>query len=388
MIEYGSPADRRGTVAVTALSQYRQMRESFPARNVSAEGVLFTLKKLVRNTVEDGSQMPAFVDEIAAKLLQTYGPIETTSGSGDVSLSTDSELKLTEWVQRFKRAVFSDSLTLQDRYTVLASHACDINSNYDLQRVLIAYRLAIALQDIPAALSNKPFSAEIRNHHQKMITLVQKLIESDTTSVETVEAIIPERSEVQGEADTAVQLDFAKALVDVCDFCTAPVPFTDIKTASCTNGHQFPRCGLSLLAIQAPGITKYCGICSTPFLNEEFVVAQESERRLGCTKQRDGEIEGNIQTEKDATEIRIRSDGTNGMTGGGDVTMESTPREEGQFQKGQFQSNVAEHSLKAGREKPANVTVEEERREPPLTFARVLFLACDACIYCGGKFVG
>lgn len=31
---------------------------------------------------------------------------------------------------------------------------------------------------------------------------------------------------------------------------------------------------------------------------------------------------------------------------------------------------------------------EYERRELPITLARVLFLACDACIYCGGKFIG
>ena len=29
-----------------------------------------------------------------------------------------------------------------------------------------------------------------------------------------------------------------------------------------------------------------------------------------------------------------------------------------------------------------------ERKELPVTLARVLFLACDVCIYCGGKFIG
>ncbi|KAI2475028.1 TFIIIC-delta multi-domain protein [Pyrenophora tritici-repentis] len=29
-----------------------------------------------------------------------------------------------------------------------------------------------------------------------------------------------------------------------------------------------------------------------------------------------------------------------------------------------------------------------ETRDLPVTLARVLFFACDACIYCGGKFVG
>ena len=30
----------------------------------------------------------------------------------------------------------------------------------------------------------------------------------------------------------------------------------------------------------------------------------------------------------------------------------------------------------------------QETRDLPVTLTRVLFLACDACIYCGGKFVG
>jgi hypothetical protein len=99
----------------------------------------------------------------------------------------------------------------------------------------------------------------------------------------------------------------ADAVTDLCDFCSAPIPFTDLMSGTCANGHEFPRCGISLLAIQAPGITKYCGICSTPYLNEEFVRAQEI---------REGEV------------------------------------------------------------------------EPAYTIARMLFQACDVCIFCGGKFVG
>jgi hypothetical protein len=35
-----------------------------------------------------------------------------------------------------------------------------------------------------------------------------------------------------------------------------------------------------------------------------------------------------------------------------------------------------------------NVDESERSKIPPITLARVLFFACDACIYCGGKFVG
>jgi hypothetical protein len=111
----------------------------------------------------------------------------------------------------------------------------------------------------------------------------------------------------------------------------------------CTNGHQFPRCGLSFLAIQAPGITKYCGICSTPFLSDEFVDAQEVD-----SEKKDAET-------NDASEVQEQNDSTQASTA--DVIM-------------------SENSDVAGR-----------RDAHPITLARVLFLACDVCIYCGGKFV-
>ena len=42
--------------------------------------------------------------------------------------------------------------------------------------------------------------------------------------------------------------------------------------------------------------------------------------------------------------------------------------------------------------KDGNITLAASKIEGdrvlPLSLARVLFLACDACIYCGGKYVG
>lgn len=135
--------------------------------------------------------------------------------------------------------------------------------------------------------------------HQKRLTaLIDGLLSPDESEGEPADGII------QGTSDQAAP---GNAATDLCDFCSAPIPFTDLTAATCANGHEFPRCGISLVAIQAPGITKYCGICSTPCLSEEFVRAQE--------------------------------------TGGSDI-------------------------------------------EPPVTLSRVLFQACDVCIYCGGKFVG
>jgi hypothetical protein len=37
------------------------------------------------------------------------------------------------------------------------------------------------------------------------------------------------------------------------------------------------RCGLTFLAIQAPGITKHCGICGKRFLSDAYLLSQEDD---------------------------------------------------------------------------------------------------------------
>ncbi|KAJ4352989.1 hypothetical protein N0V95_003782 [Ascochyta clinopodiicola] len=336
-IEYGPPADRRGTVALSTLQQYSKIRESFPTRNTTAEGLLLTLKKLVENTVEDAEQLPAFAEEAVDKLVQAYGPITASEIGASTTIGTND---LKELVKKFKTATLFEENTLRDRYSVLVSYACNDTSSNELPRSLISYRLATALQRLPSTLSQTPFSAEILLQHKQLVILINDLLFSDEVAKAATDAADQQEGLAEGEdmtegpasetdggvmvTDTTPEntapsshdqdtvtnksgLDSAVDVSDQCDFCSAPIPFTDLTTATCTNGHQFPRCGISLLAIQAPGITKYCGICSTPFLSEEFVRAQE---------------------------------------------------------------------------------VQEEMIEPPVTLSRVLFEACDVCIYCGGKFIG
>jgi hypothetical protein len=365
MIEYGSPNDRRGTVAVSALQEYQKMRQYFPHRDTSAEGVLFTLKKLVENTVEDNEHVSVFVEEVAEKLLQAYSPVDGSSDSSSISVSTLDVENIEVLVKVFKQVIFFDPHTLKDRYTNLASHASNTKLNDGLESVLIAYRLAGLSQELPAVLSRTSFSAEIRNHHRNMVALVRKLVEANlspstntqSTGVELASdrtnsdmyAVAP--SQPSNDTTPGVDLEHSDVSVDTCDFCSAPIPFADPVTASCTNGHQFPRCGLSFLAIQAPGITKYCGICSTPFLSEDFLMAQEMIDKR----------ENPAQPADTDGEVRIIGLGND-----------------------QRQHNVTQQNEATA----AKLDESDGNKKLPITLARVLFLACDACIYCGGKFVG
>ena len=269
-IEYGPPADRRGTVALSTLRQYSKIRESFPARNTTAEGVLFTLKKLVENTVEDADQMPAFAEEVVSKLLLAYEPVTASEGY-TLTIETNDLEKL---VRIFKTFAIFDENTLRDRYGILVSHACNDTSSNELAKTLISYRLAIVLQKLPSTLSQMPLSREILLHHKQLVALIDGLFLPNDAEDEALEGDGTGQPAPKMDCDA---MDTGIAATDQCDFCSAPIPFTDLNTATCANGHQFPRCGVSLLAIQAPGITKYCGICSTPFLSEEFVRAQEAE---------------------------------------------------------------------------------------------------------------
>jgi hypothetical protein len=306
-IEYGPPADRRGTVALSTLKQYSKIRESFPRRNTTAETLLYTLKKLVENTVEDADQIPTFAEEVVDKMMQTYGPDRTLCPTLDAA----DFGHLDGLVRALKFNAVFDENTLKDRYSILVSYACNDTSSNELPKTLISYRLAKALQRFGQELANTSFSREVLAHQKHLVSLIDVMLfpneaEDEIMDGKSSNQAGPAASSEENEGTMDIDTPASNAATDTCDFCSAPIPFTDLRSATCTNGHEFPRCGISLLAIQAPGITKYCGICSTPCLNEEFVRAQE--------------------------------------TGEGES-------------------------------------------EPPNTLSRVLFQACDVCIYCGGKFV-
>ncbi|KAJ5995973.1 hypothetical protein N7499_012114 [Penicillium canescens] len=57
-----------------------------------------------------------------------------------------------------------------------------------------------------------------------------------------------------------------------CDICDAGIGWHSAQEAKCANGHLFTRCGLSFLAIQEPGISKYCSLCQTEYLDEDSLV--------------------------------------------------------------------------------------------------------------------
>ena len=109
-----------------------------------------------------------------------------------------------------------------------------------------------------------------------------------------------------------------------CRICSRSLPFESIKWARCEAGHQFTRCALTFSAIQESGVMKRCGLCTTQYFDEDTLF--------------------------------------------GTTTSPAT-------------DSAAAAAISSLDRRPTRTN------EPTSSLARMLFFACDACIYCGGKFV-
>ncbi|KAL6702966.1 hypothetical protein ACN47E_010321 [Coniothyrium glycines] len=368
MIEYGIPADRHATIAISTLRQYSSMRLVVPSRDVSAECLMFTLKKISANSIEDASAMPAFADEMVEKLLETYPPPQQPDACPDscktMMLDFWKPGEIRQLVHDLKINAVLNHQTLRDRYTLLVARACNMEASGDILRTLIAYRLADATQALPVQLSQSPFSAEISMQHRQVLELVHKVVRTKDTCLD---------ADFGGVATVKTTEEaLATGNSDTCDFCSAAIPFTDLWSGACINGHQFPRCGLSFITIQAPGITKYCGICKTPFLNDEFVSAQEDPPHATANFNNAEEVQAFSVGQVITTVTTID-----------DVAMDGQSE---MIHMSELQDNGDASQLPA-RNSLASKSAELAPSNPPVTLSQVIFQACDMCIYCGGKFV-
>ncbi|KAM3414399.1 hypothetical protein BST61_g11037 [Cercospora zeina] len=128
----------------------------------------------------------------------------------------------------------------------------------------------------------------------------------------------------------------AKEWNEQCKICQQPIVFENFKWARCQQGHQFSRCALSLLAIQEPGITKRCGVCDLQYLDEAVAPDFLSDHP---------DIEMADILEGEVPSTAPANDGWVKISQSGDATARTKA-----------------------------------------TLARLLFAACDVCIFCGGKF--
>ena len=199
----------------------------------------------------------------------------------------------------------------------------------------------------PQSTTSTGRKAEIRIM-ESIIATVKALPKSLSVGDAISQRIIAAYAEVTAKIETSTSKNSTKqesnSFIENCDICGSVIPFAEFIEAACPSGHRFGecltwerptssrvgliiivRCGLTFLTIQAPGISKFCGICGRQFLNDNYL---------------------------EKSTLRTNDNGIE------DLSAQS----KNEIETGE---NAAFQSL-----------------------AQVLFAACDVCIYCGGKFVG
>ncbi|ORX94757.1 transcription factor IIIC subunit delta N-term-domain-containing protein [Clohesyomyces aquaticus] len=363
MIEYHTVSERRGTIAVSHLSS-SSSELIIPTGDVSTEGVLFTIKKWWENNIEDDDEAEEAKAKILEKLLESHSiPRSLISSSGSLVPNPGFSELDAAFLSQFKQRLFLDPNTLKDRYKILISMVCHSPNSSDetskndvaIARTMIGYRISKELQRLQGVLSESSvFSTQVLANIQEVSQLIRTM------------------------GSDEVPFQPFPPTIEACEFCGATLKMEDLSEAQCPNGHQFVRCGLTFLAIQGPGISKYCGVCSRAYFSDEYVLEQESFSQVSTP----------AQEQQEAEEMRLE--------GFQDMARPIVIAEEGQQEidnahdRAVAEQAIGQLTLMPVSSPVANVTMdgEESKVEPPMTLTKLLFWACDVCIYCGGKFVG
>ncbi|KAK8178767.1 transcription factor IIIC subunit delta N-term-domain-containing protein [Phyllosticta citribraziliensis] len=315
MVEYTISAASRTEIGI---HPFRDNRGAFsmpenagmcPIDDLSAEVILFSAKSWLEENVEAKVEESSARQVIMDQLAKTLGLDESNasepfaslalSAAGGRNLSLKDEISL---VQELRRHIYFDHDQIQRRYGRLLTHFFNPKqrNQYD---------------DAPTVL-----------HLINQVLSMLKAYYVDSTTSQKIRAVYSEMRTWLGDSETVNANDAAATseatYVERCEICDEDIKFESFDWARCSQGHEFVRCSLTFLAIQAPGISKLCGICGKRFLSEHHALKLDTVL--------DDEANGNGQSQAGAR--------------------------------------------------------EQERQ--PVTLVRLLFAACNVCIYCGGKFVG
>ncbi|KAF2195354.1 hypothetical protein K469DRAFT_545477 [Zopfia rhizophila CBS 207.26] len=352
MVEYLTPSEQRTMIAISNMGEGGG-ELYFPAQGTCAESILFVVKKWFEYNSETEEKAAVAKAEVLKKLMESFGPpreVERNHSNGAMGFGTYETIDPSNLLTAFKQSAYFDGNSLKDRYNILVSTVCSPEKPNSLERIMIPFRLTKEVQKLPQALCQSEFSQKIMGNMQVVSQMLFK----------------------KGGYELALSNNRGYP-VDTCDFCNSEIKMESLDWARCVNGHQFKRCSLSFLAIQAPGILKYCDICKKPYFNDDFVFSQEDEIGIHSSDQ-DTEMQDE-QANSDATAYLL-TEAAERLFPGPAATLRETPQED-------LQERGLQEEQKSG-----NSNGEINRYRPEITLAKLLFAACDACIYCGGKFIG
>ncbi|KAL3480863.1 transcription factor IIIC subunit delta N-term-domain-containing protein [Aspergillus californicus] len=74
------------------------------------------------------------------------------------------------------------------------------------------------------------------------------------------------------DAKTAEELNAPGGdMFETCEVCEAGLSWYSAQEAQCADGHIFVRCSLTSMAIQEPGLSKFCSKCDSEYLDEDLM---------------------------------------------------------------------------------------------------------------------
>ncbi|KAH7058765.1 transcription factor IIIC subunit delta N-term-domain-containing protein [Macrophomina phaseolina] len=321
-----------------------------PVEDLSAETLIYCAKTWLEDLPEESRAEHAVRNTILDQYWNALGLSKNSIRTSEIDRYprvADYGLSLRERtliVQALRRAVFSDDKdTLKQRYGRLLTLFFDPKGTTQSDDAPAIQKLVTEVLKLPKSCYNdSEVGRKIRTVYASMLPWLTDA-KVDTTGDEAMEAS-------------------ADIHVEGCEICDDSIGFESFAWARCGQGHEFVRCSLTFLAIQAPGISKLCGICGKRYLNEEYL--RKTDRMI----------------------VESGETPSPGERGQQDVVMQGADSGEEAILTSTETDGTGEGNAKQGGEVAEGAEADGGRL--PITLTRILFGACDVCIYCGGKFVG
>ncbi|KAJ5998283.1 hypothetical protein N7451_006093 [Penicillium sp. IBT 35674x] len=181
--------------------------------------------------------------------------------------------------------VFTNENTLEapDFNTLFAPHSVDSEPQFarDQREKAISSVLASGEQDMGSNKEDEKLvyaaacSAIVDGHNESIRAQARKSLErlANSTGADLSDEI--SKCDLESSTILAKSIDQQTTpgghLFEYCEICETGLAWDSVKEAQCANGHLLVRCGLSFMAIQEPGISKYCPICRTEYFDEDLL---------------------------------------------------------------------------------------------------------------------
>ncbi|KAF2147533.1 uncharacterized protein K452DRAFT_217535 [Aplosporella prunicola CBS 121167] len=259
MVDYTIAAASRTNVGIHQVEDNPEF--ILPPSDVCAETVLYSAKKWMEASIEDIDE-EGLCEVVREQFWKAFGLFSIEDHEGERQEVSPPEASARDPTlhgkrilsQYIKRRVVWDRDCLKERCERLLSLLFpDQVAKPNALRTI--WGLVNAVARIPPSYYNDSKSGQkIHSAYLAMLPRLKKFELDDH--------------------DSTVEMAAAKH-VEQCEICDDIIEFEDFLWARCVQGHQFVRCALTFLAIQAPGISKFCGVCGRQYLDEQHIARND-----------------------------------------------------------------------------------------------------------------